>query len=122
MSQQIEATQTHLNTEVAAVHVVAEEQVTRGGRRPAHLEQLHQVEELPVDVPAHWGGQTETDAAFQFTLSRRVHPRRLTVGTFFRSENNVYLVFPFYFSLSSNHKGFFFILFGDSFGDELLFT
>ncbi len=47
------AEETDLDAEVTPVHVVAEEQVLCGGRRSAHLEQLHQVVELPVDVAAH---------------------------------------------------------------------
>ena len=45
-----------LDAEVAAVHVVAQEQVLGSGRRAAHLEQFHQVVELAVDVAAysHW--------------------------------------------------------------------
>ena len=46
----------HLYTEVAPVHVVAQEEVAGVVGRSSHLEQLHQVKELPVDVPAHWGG------------------------------------------------------------------
>lgn len=43
----------YLDTEIAPVHVVSQEEVSRCGRRASHLKQLHQVKELPMDVPAH---------------------------------------------------------------------
>ena len=43
----------NLNTEVPSVDVVSQEKVFGGGGGSAHLEQLHQVVELTVDVPAH---------------------------------------------------------------------
>ena len=45
--------QTYFNTEIPSVHIVPQEKVASGGRAPPHLEQLHQVEELPVDVTTH---------------------------------------------------------------------
>ena len=51
---------THFNTEIPSVDVVPQEKVARGGWRSPDLEQLHQVEELPVDVSAYWkGGQQD---------------------------------------------------------------
>lgn len=52
----------YLDTEVAAVDVIPEEQVARGGRRSSHFKELHQIKELAVDVAADWkttsrGGQ-----------------------------------------------------------------
>lgn len=44
---------THLDAEVPPVHVVPEEQVAGGAGGSAHLEKLHEVEELAVDVAAH---------------------------------------------------------------------
>ena len=41
---------TNLDSEVASVDVVTEEEVAVGGRGPADLEQLHQVVELSVDI------------------------------------------------------------------------
>ena len=43
----------NLNREVAAIDVVAEEEVARARRRAADLEQLEQVEELAVHIAAH---------------------------------------------------------------------
>ena len=45
---------TYLDAEVASVHVVPEEQVAGAAGGPAHLEELHQVKELSVDVSTHW--------------------------------------------------------------------
>lgn len=45
----------YLDTEVASVYVVPQEEVARVGRRTAHFKQLHQIEELAVDVSAHCG-------------------------------------------------------------------
>lgn len=44
----------YLDAEVTSVHVVTQEQVPGGAGGAAHLEQLHQVEELSVDVSTHW--------------------------------------------------------------------
>ncbi len=44
----------HLYAEVPPVDVVPQEEVLCGCRRPADLEQLHEVVELAVDVAAHW--------------------------------------------------------------------
>ena len=44
----------YLDAEVTSVHVVSQEQVAGGAGGAAHLEQLHQVEELSVDVSTHW--------------------------------------------------------------------
>ena len=43
----------HLNTEVASVHVISEEEIPGGGWVSAHLKQLDQVVELAVDISAH---------------------------------------------------------------------
>lgn len=43
----------YLYAEVASVHVVAEEQIASGAGGTAHLEELHQVEELAVNIAAH---------------------------------------------------------------------
>lgn len=52
----------YLYAKVAPIDVVAEEQVFGGGRRAAHLEQLHQIVELAVDVAANWWiNQNEMD-------------------------------------------------------------
>ena len=44
----------HLDAEVAPVDVVPQEQVTGAAGGAAHLKQLHEVEELSVDVATHW--------------------------------------------------------------------
>lgn len=44
----------YLDTEVAAVDVIPEEQVPCGGRRSSHFKELHQIKELPVDVATDW--------------------------------------------------------------------
>ena len=49
----------HLDTEVAPVHIVPQEEVARVGRRASNFKQLHQVEELAVDVSAHCGNGTQ---------------------------------------------------------------
>lgn len=49
----------YLDAEVPSVHVVAEEQIAGGAGGSAHLEKLHQVKELAVDIAAHWT-QTNT--------------------------------------------------------------
>lgn len=68
-----EATDTHLDAEVASVYVVPEEQVTGGAGGPTHLEELHQVEELTVDISAHCTYKDNklsiTTAAFRHRLS-----------------------------------------------------
>lgn len=43
----------YLDTEVAPVYVVPQEEVACVGRRTAHFKQLHQVEKLAVDVSTH---------------------------------------------------------------------
>lgn len=43
----------YLYAKVASVHVVAEEQIASGAGGTAHLEELHQVEELAVNIAAH---------------------------------------------------------------------
>jgi len=55
MSQVLEdnSRSSHVDAEVAPIDVVTKEQVFGHGRRPAHLEQLHQVEKLAVDVAAN---------------------------------------------------------------------
>jgi len=50
-----EQQQERLDAVVAAVHKVAQEDVVRVGALAAHLEQLNQVVELPVDVAADLG-------------------------------------------------------------------
>lgn len=45
---------THFNTEIPSVNVVPQEKVARGRWGAAHFEELHQVKELPVDVPTNW--------------------------------------------------------------------
>lgn len=45
--------QTYLDTEITPVYIIAEEEILRRGGWPAHLEQLHQVIELSVNVTAH---------------------------------------------------------------------
>jgi hypothetical protein len=42
-----------LDAEVTPVDVVAEEEIPSLGRVAADLEELHQIEVLPVDIPAH---------------------------------------------------------------------
>lgn len=49
------------DAEVAAVDVVAQEQVARVGWRAAHFEQLHEVVELTVHVTAHGYGRLDVD-------------------------------------------------------------
>lgn len=49
----------YLDTEVASVYVVPQKEVACVGRRTAHFKQLHQIEELTVDVSAHCGHSTD---------------------------------------------------------------
>lgn len=44
----------YLDAKVPSVHVVAQEQIASGAGGSAHLEKLHQVKELAVDVATHW--------------------------------------------------------------------
>lgn len=44
----------YLNTEVAAVDVVPQEQVAGCGGWSSHFKQLHKIKELPVDVSTNW--------------------------------------------------------------------
>lgn len=46
--------QWYLNTEIATVNVVSKEQVPCCGWWSTHFKQLHEIKELPVDVPTHW--------------------------------------------------------------------
>lgn len=46
--------ETYFNTEISSVHIIAEEKVACAGWRSSHLEQLHQVKELPMDVSTYW--------------------------------------------------------------------
>lgn len=48
----------YLDAEVASVHVVPEEQVAGAAGGSAHLEELHQIKELAVDVSTHWTRDT----------------------------------------------------------------
>ena len=50
---------TYLDAEVPSVHIVAKEQIAGGAGGSAHLEKLHQVKELAVDITTHW---TQTHA------------------------------------------------------------
>lgn len=47
------ASHPHLNAEVTSVDVVTEEEVTRVVGRPSHLEKLHEVKELPMDIATY---------------------------------------------------------------------
>lgn len=47
---------THFNTEITPVHVIAQEEITSLGRVAANFKQLHQVEVLAVDITAHCNG------------------------------------------------------------------
>lgn len=49
----------YLDAEVPSVHIVAKEQIAGGAGGSAHLEKLHQVKELAVDITTHWT-QTHT--------------------------------------------------------------
>lgn len=49
----------YLDAEVPSVHVVAEEQIACAAGGSAHLEKLHQVKELAVDVSTHWTYKTQ---------------------------------------------------------------
>lgn len=73
----------YLYAKVAPIDVVAEEQVFGGGRRAAHLEQLHQIVELAVDVAANWWIKTRNEDGIQSdTNDQQVKPtcdRRLDV-------------------------------------------
>ena len=53
----------YLYTEISSVHVVAEKEVFGGGGRPADLEELHEVVELPVDVAADRDRRLDLDHA-----------------------------------------------------------
>lgn len=44
----------YLDAEVPSVHIVAKEQIAGGAGGSAHLEKLHQVKELAVDITTHW--------------------------------------------------------------------
>lgn len=46
--------QTYLDTEITPVYIIAEEEILCRGGWSAHLEQLHQVIELSVNVAADW--------------------------------------------------------------------
>lgn len=48
---------THLDAKVAAIHIVAEEEVSSFSRITANLEKLHQVEILAVDVATNGDGR-----------------------------------------------------------------
>lgn len=43
----------YLDTEVAPIHIISQEEVSCRGWRSTDLEQLHQVKELPMDVTTH---------------------------------------------------------------------
>lgn len=43
----------YLDAEVPSVHIVAEEQIAGAARGSAHLEKLHQIKELAVDISTH---------------------------------------------------------------------
>lgn len=47
------AGEAHLDAEVAPIHVVSQEQVAGVAGGAPHLKKLHQIEELPVNVPTH---------------------------------------------------------------------
>lgn len=49
----------YLDTEVAPVYVVPQEEVACVGRRTAHFKQLHQIEKLAVDVSTHCEHSTQ---------------------------------------------------------------
>ena len=49
----LQAINTNLYAKVAPVHIVTQEEVSSGRRRPSHFKQLHQVVKLPMDVSAH---------------------------------------------------------------------
>lgn len=57
---EVKKTNTHLDTEVSPIHVVAQEEIACVAGRPPHFKQLHEVKELAVDVSAHWGTHTHT--------------------------------------------------------------
>lgn len=44
----------YLDAEVPSVHIVAKEQIAGAAGGSAHLEKLHQIKELAVDVSTHW--------------------------------------------------------------------
>jgi len=52
---------THLYTEVSSVHVIAQEEVSGGGRWTTHLEEFYEIEELSMDIPAHGDGSLHVD-------------------------------------------------------------
>lgn len=47
------ASHTHLNAEVTSVNIITEEEVARVVWRPSHLEKLHEVKELPMDITTY---------------------------------------------------------------------
>ena len=51
---------TYFNTEIPSVDVVPQEQVARGRWRPPYFKQLHEVEELPMDISTNCKGKTKT--------------------------------------------------------------
>jgi hypothetical protein len=46
----------YLNTEVASIHIVAQEEVARLSRIATNFEQLHEIVVLSVDITAHSDG------------------------------------------------------------------
>lgn len=48
----------------SAIHIVAQEDVVGIGRVPSDLEELEQVVELPVDVPADGDGRSDLDGVW----------------------------------------------------------
>lgn len=55
---QVLAASAYLDAEVPSVHIVAKEQIAGGAGGSAHLEKLHQVKELAVDIATHWKKKT----------------------------------------------------------------
>lgn len=59
----------YLDAEVPSVHVVSEEQVAGAAGGSAHLKELHQVKELPVDVSTHWTHKHVDSCVCYFSFS-----------------------------------------------------
>ena len=66
-----------LHTVVAAVHVVAHEEVVGVGTPPAHPEELQQVVELAVDISAHChrgAGEERYEEIYSGRLTTKIAP------------------------------------------------
>lgn len=63
----------YLDAEVPSVHIVAEEQIAGAARGSAHLEKLHQIKELAVDISTHWTHKHKLVYAHVSNMKRFFH-------------------------------------------------